>query len=70
MLHNSRRVGVLFVPSLVGLLGTGIVMVMACETCVLGSKVTIGLNVAFITQDLPYQILTDGLDLIKDEIAM
>ncbi len=28
MLHNSRRVGVLFVPSLVGLLGTGIVMVM------------------------------------------
>ncbi len=25
---------------------------------------------SLITQDLPYQILTDGLDLIKDEIAM
>jgi len=49
MLHSSRRVGVLLVPSLDGLLGTGMVMVMGLWNLrLLGSNVTIGLNVALL----------------------
>lgn len=58
ILQSRRRVGVsppntLAVPSLVELLGTGIVMVIGLWNFrLLGSKVTMGLNVALLPRIL------------------
>ncbi len=50
------------------LCGTGMVMVMGLWNFLLrGSRVTIGLNVAFITQILPHFINTHWLSLAKNQ---